>query len=224
MSLPARLLPALVVGAALLAPAAASAADAPAACPLASAPVAVEHPVAGTPFVARDPYGGRLARNRLFFDFSLRGPQASLGDVAKVTWALDGTVVREDPTAPFEWKGLSGSTRRMPAGDHTITVTVVPQSGDPASVSFPLTATDCQPVTFNAEVARRSGPSTFSWGAAFESRDGEPLTAVAATSRANVAATLPARLVGRRVGTVTIAGARGAGRTYRLTAPATAGC
>ncbi|MCW2994679.1 MAG: hypothetical protein JWQ18_2174 [Conexibacter sp.] len=111
-----RLLPLV---AALALPAAASAADAPpAGCHLAALRPAAQHPIAGTQLVARDPYGGLLARNRLFFDFSVHGPSAG---VAKVTWSLDGTVVREDPTAPYEWKGLSGSSKRMPAGDHTIT-------------------------------------------------------------------------------------------------------
>ena len=91
----------------------------------------------------------------MFFDFSVRGDAAG---VAKVTWAMDGKVVREDPKAPFEWKGLSGSSTRMPLGDHTITVTVVPASGTPASTDFALTATDCQPATFNAEVPSGAGP------------------------------------------------------------------
>ena len=150
--------------------------------------------------MARDPYGGLLPRNRLFFDFSVRG--AATG-VAKVTWAMDGKVVREDPTAPFEWKGLSGSPTRMPLGDHTITVTVVPASGTPASTEFALTATDCQPATFNAEVAKRRGPATLVWASAFES-SGEPLTGVAATATKNVTASLPASLRGRAIGTLQV--------------------
>ncbi|MES1193881.1 MAG: hypothetical protein ABUM26_06110, partial [Solirubrobacterales bacterium] len=121
----------------------------------------------------------------------------------KVTWAMDGKVVREDPRAPFEWKGLSGSSTRMPVGDHTITVTVVPTSGTPASTDFALTATDCQPATFNAEVAKLRGPASLVWASAFES-SGEPLTGVAATATKNVTASLPPSLRGRAIGTLQI--------------------
>jgi hypothetical protein len=189
-------LPLLVAVGALALPAAASAAD----CQLQAPHAAAEHAIPGTKLVARDPYGGLLPRNRLFFDFSVRGDAAG---VAKVTWAMDGKVVREDPKAPFEWKGLSGSSTRMPLGDHTITVTVVPTSGTPASTDFALTATDCQPATFNAEVAQRRGPATLSWASAFES-SGEPLTGVAVKSTKNVAASLPASLRGRAIGTLRI--------------------
>ncbi len=185
-----------IVAGALALPAAASAAD----CQLQAPRAAVDHAIPGTNLVARDPYGGLLPRNRLFFDFSVRGDAAG---VAKVTWAMDGKVVREDPRAPFEWKGLSGSSTRMPLGDHTITVTVVPTSGTPASTDFALTATDCQPATFNAEVAKRRGPATLSWASAFEA-DGEPLTGVAVTATKNVTASLPASLRGRAIGTLQI--------------------
>ena len=195
-------LPLIAVAAGALAlPAAASAAD----CQLQAPRAAVEHAIPGTQLVARDPYGGLLPRNRLFFDFSVRGDAAG---VAKVQWSLDGKVVREDPTAPYEWKGLSGSSKRMPAGDHTITVTVVPSTGTPASTDFALTASDCQPATFNAEVASRRGPATLAWASAFESSDGEPLSAVSATATKNVAAALPASLRGRAIGTLRVGSKR----------------
>jgi hypothetical protein len=212
---PRTLLPLLAVAAGALAvPTGASAA---ADCPLNGPREAVEHPIGATGLVARDPYGGLLPRNRLFYDFSVRGPAAALATVAKVQWALDGTVVREDPRAPFEWKGPSDSSRRMPAGDHTITVTVVPQSGEPASTSFALTATDCQQATFWAELPRRSGPASLDWDAAFESADGEPLTGVAAVATKNVRVGLPARLRNRKIGTLRITGSGGRQtRTYTL--------
>jgi hypothetical protein len=204
-----RVLSLSLLAGALALPAAASAAD----CQLSAPRAAVDHPIAGTGLVARDPYGGLLPRNRLFFDFSVRGETAG---VAKVTWAMDGKVVREDPRAPFEWKGLSGSSTRMPLGDHTITVTVVPASGTPASTDFALTATDCQPATFNAEVAKRRGPATLVWESAFES-SGEPLTGVAVTSTKNVSASLPASLRGRAIGTLRISS-----RSYTLKGAKTA--
>src|SRR4051794_36723999 len=101
------LLPVLACAAALTAPAAASAAD----CPLLSSPRGTEHAIPGTGLQARDPYDGLLSRNRLFFDFSVRGPAGRLAGVAKVQWALDGAVVREDDKAPFEWKALSASSK-----------------------------------------------------------------------------------------------------------------
>ena len=192
----------LAAVAALALPSAASAA-APSGCHLQAARVGVDHPIAGTDLVARDPYGGLLTRNRLFFDFSVRGSAASLASVAKVQWALDGAVVREDPTAPFEWKGVSGSSKRMPVGDHTITVTVTPKTGATAATQFALTATDCQNATFLPEVPQRRGTATLDFASAFES-DGEPLTGVAAIATKNVAAALPSALRGRAIGTIRI--------------------
>jgi hypothetical protein len=210
-------LPLLAAAAGALALPAAASAAAPTDCPLQAPRAAKAIAVPGTPYVARDPYSGLLARNRLFFDFSLQGPKADLAKVAKVTWALDGTVVREDPRAPFEWKGVSGSEKRMPAGDHTITVTVVPAGGQPASVDFPLTATDCQFATFFAELPKAKGPTSLTWESAFESDDGAPLAGVAATAAKNVAVALPARLRGARIGTLKVTRGAGAGtKSYTL--------
>jgi hypothetical protein len=207
-------LPLLVVAASgLMLPAAASAAD----CHLQAPRIEVDHPIAGTDLVARDPYGGLLTRNRLFFDFSVRGSAVALADVAKVQWSLDGTVVREDPKAPFEWKGLSGSSKRMPVGEHQITVTVVPKSGANASAQFALTATDCQNASFDGQVLNKRGPASFSWASAFESTDGEPLTSVSAIAARNVAVRLPTALRGRSIGTVKLTGAnQAATKTYTL--------
>ncbi|WCB96993.1 hypothetical protein DSM104299_05763 [Baekduia alba] len=197
-------LPLLAVSAAALAlPAAASAATAPTDCHLQAPRVEVDHPIAGTDLVARDPYGGLLTRNRLFFDFSVRGSAAALAGVAKVQWALDGTVVREDPTAPFEWKGVSGSSKRMPVGDHTITVTVTPKAGAPASTQFALTATDCQNATFYPEIPQKRGAASLDFGSAFEA-DGEPLDAVSANAAKNVVAAIPSALRGRAIGTLEV--------------------
>jgi hypothetical protein len=204
-------LPLLAAAAGALAvPAGASAATQPADCHLQAPRAAVEHAIPGTDLVARDPYGGLLSRTRLFFDFSVRGDAQALAGVAKVQWALDGTVVREDPTPAFVWKGVSGSSR-MPAGDHTITVTVTPKSGAPASTQFALTATDCQNATFVPEIQAKRGQSLFTWDSAFESTDGEPLTGVSLTAPKNVAVALPSSLRGRAIGTLQVKG-----KTYTL--------
>jgi hypothetical protein len=198
-------LPILAAGVLALAlPAAASAQAAPTDCALQGPRVEVDHPIAGTDLVARDPYGGLLTRNRLFFDFSVRGSAAGLATVAKAQWSLDGKLVREDPTAPFEWKGLSGSNTRMPAGAHTITVTVVPKTGTTTSTQFALTATDCQNATFYPEVAQRRGPAILDFASAFESTDGVPLDGVSAIATKNVVASLPSSMRGRAIGTIRV--------------------
>lgn len=208
-------LPLLAVAAAgaLALPAAASA-D----CPLWAPHARVEHPIAGTKLVARDPYGGLLARNRLFFSFSVRGSSSDLANVASASWALDGKVVRTDGTAPFQWSGQSGSSKRMPAGQHTITVTVTPKAGGPsASTSFALTATDCQPAGFVSEVPRTRGLSTFTWQSAIERGGGPDLDRVAVTASSNVKASIPRALRGRRIGTLVLSGDTGRPvKTYTL--------
>jgi hypothetical protein len=223
MSPSPRIAPLLALAAtagAIALPSAASAQTTPAQdCALMGVPAAKSYIIPNTGLTARDPYAGKLARNRLFFDFSVRGTDQDKARVAKISWALDGTVVREDPKAPFTWSGLSGSTK-MPAGDHTITVTASLKDGGTSSVDFPLTATDCQPVTFGAEVPKAAGQARFDWDAAFEGADGDPLQAVSATATQNVAATLPARLRGAKIGTLSIAGEHN--KTYTLRGSATA--
>ena len=147
---------AALAGAALPGPAAAAGPQPPN-CPLYATPHAIEHALTlpgGEHLVARDPYGGLLARNRLFFAFGVqRQGGGRVTGVAQVTWARDGQVVRTDPTAPFQWAGVSGSRKRMPAGDHVITVTVTPSGGGtPVVTSFALTATDCQPASTFSEI------------------------------------------------------------------------
>lgn len=226
MALPTRLpiLAAAVASAAVLVPSAASAATAPPAdCPLWAPHATVEHAIPGTNLTARDPYGGLLGRNRLFFSFSVRGAAADLANVASVSWALDGTVVRTDPTLPFQWSGQSGSSKRMPAGDHTITVTVTPKSGGAASTSFKLTATDCQPAGFFAEVPKTRGPSTFGFESAIERGGGRDLDSVAITATTNVKASLPRAKRGKAIGSLALVGENGRTiKTYTLKGAATA--
>jgi hypothetical protein len=215
---PTRLPLAAAAVAALALPSAASAADAPPAdCPLWAYGTQVEHPIPGTNLTARDPYDGMLARNRLFFSFSVRGPAADLANVASASWALDGKVVRTDPTLPFQWSGQSGSSKRMPAGDHTITVTVTPKDGGaPATTSFKLTATDCQNAGFFPEVPKARGTSSFSFQSAVERGGGADLDGVTVTGTSNVKASLPRALRGRKIGTITLSGDSAKGKTYVL--------
>lgn len=216
---------ALVLSLALcaLAPAAASAAGPqPPNCPLYAERGAVDHPLTlpgGEKLLVRDPYGGLLPRNRLFFDFSvITGGRGAPTGVAQVTWALDGKIVRTDPTAPYQWKGVSGSDRRMPAGDHQITVAVTPAGGAPVSTTFALTATDCQPAgTFSnpdTSLGRGVHGSQLEAWSAFESDTGPTMRAVRFQAPF-VTARIPAAARGRSAGTLKT----DTGRTYRLRVP-----
>jgi hypothetical protein len=213
-----------LLGLAALAPAGAAAAGPqPPDCTLYAARGAAEHPLVlpnGTKVVARDPYGGLLARNRLFFDFSLSKPNrgGAPAGVAQVSWALDGTVVRTDDKAPYEWKGLSGSDRRMPAGDHQITVSVTPAGGGaPVSTTFALTATDCQPAsTFTTIGAHQSSLMAAS---AFEGGEGPTMRSVGFIGTSGVSARIPAASRGRAAGTLHVDAGSPSGRSYKLRVP-----
>jgi hypothetical protein len=180
-------------------PGVAAAGPQPPECPLLSQPTGVDHPLPGTALVARDPYSGLFSRTGTF-RFSVRGPRAALDGVARVMWALDGVTRRVDDRGPsFEWIGSSSSG--MPAGDHNVTVTVVPTSGPPVSVEFGLTATDCRYVDFQAFPPRRPGRGTTEllWDSAWESDDGVSLSDVAARAERNIVSALPAGLRGERL-------------------------
>jgi hypothetical protein len=110
-------------------PTAASAAPAPnAACAAIVAPRrAVELPVQVAPGLTvrvRDPYGGLIARSRLFVAFSIRYPSAAdRARVASVTWTLDGAAPRRDdggrdqllaPSAMYAAGGTSSASASPP--------------------------------------------------------------------------------------------------------------
>lgn len=192
-------------------------------CPLYATPAPVEHALTlpgGERLVARDPYGGLLARNRLFFSFGVqRQGGGRVTGVQQVTWALDGKVVRTDPAAPFQWAGLSGSKKRMPAGDHVITVTVTPTGGGrPVVTTFALTATDCQPASTFSEIGTVTGRGKPARGSrlyatsALESRSGPTVGAVAFRS-ADVSVRIARAARGRVAGSLSY----GPGDAKRLT-------
>jgi hypothetical protein len=127
--------------------------------------------------------------------------------------------VRTDPSAPFEWKGVSGSDRRMPAGDHEITVTATPAGGGaPVATTFGLTATDCPPAGMFADLDVRLGRSAHgseleAWSA-FESDTGPTMRSVGFAG-SGVGARIPAGARGRVAGTLKT----DAGKTYPLRVP-----
>lgn len=203
------LIAALAVMAAIPTANAAAANPQPAACPLLQAGTPREYTI-DLPtghVVARDPYGAVLPRTSLFFDFTVHAPGGGRpSGVASVTWALDGVLKRTDPTAPFEWKGVSGGSR-MPAGNHRITVAVTPTGGGaPVSKTFSLNATDCPPALAFNEIgtifgAKRAPGSSLYATSASNSATG-PTFGSAEFFGSGVTAVLPAAARGRVAGTL----------------------
>ena len=198
------LMPVVLVLCVLPATASGAGAPQPPHCPLFTVGVRAptEYPLGTTTLVARDPYNGVLPRTRLFFRFDVRGSEADFDRIARVEWALDGRTVRVDPTPNFTWAGVSGSGR-IPAGSHTVRVTVVFAAGPAQSVEFPLTATDCRPAGFSAfpPVGADLNPPRFVWSAeAEESGTAPDLDRVDALAAAGVVTALPAGVRGRVAG------------------------
>lgn len=160
--LPVALLAALVALAALAAlPAGGSAAPAPtAACPAILAPrPAIELPVQVAPGLTvrvRDPYGGLIARNRLFVAFSVRYPKrADRVRVAAVTWTLDGAAPRRDEGGRDQ---LLAPSTMYAAGRHVVGVRIQPAGGGPAvEAELQVTATDCQLASLIQRADARGG-------------------------------------------------------------------
>ncbi|HSS57202.1 MAG TPA: hypothetical protein VLK59_04275 [Solirubrobacteraceae bacterium] len=146
---PVALLAALLAPSALVVlPAGGSAAPASTAtCPAILAPrPAIELPVQVAPGLSvrvRDPYGGLIARNRLFVAFSVRYPnRADRARVAAVTWTLDGAAPRRDEGGRDQ---LLAPSTMYSAGRHVVGVRIQPVGGGPAvEAELQVTATDCR--------------------------------------------------------------------------------
>lgn len=91
----------------------------------------------------RDPYGGVIARNRLFVAFSIRyAKPADRARVASVTWTLDGRAPRRDEGGRDQ---LLAPSRMYTAGMHVVGVRIAPVGGGaPVEAELQVTATDCQ--------------------------------------------------------------------------------
>jgi hypothetical protein len=155
-----RLLLALLV-ALLVLPAGGSAAPTPtAACAAILAPrQAIELPVQVAPGLTvrvRDPYGGLIARNRLFVAFSVRyASAADRARVASVTWTLDGAAPRRDEGGRDQ---LLAPSTMYAAGQHVVGVRIVPVGGGPAvEADLQVTATNCQLAAVSAVAGARRG-------------------------------------------------------------------
>jgi hypothetical protein len=144
----ARRLPLVLLAALLALPAAASAAPAPNdACAAIVAPRrAVELPVQVAPGLTvrvRDPYGGLIARNRLFVAFSIRyASAADRARIASVEWTLDGAAPRRDEGGRDQ---LLAPSTMYAVGRHVVGVRIAPVGGGPpVEAELQVTATDCQ--------------------------------------------------------------------------------
>ena len=129
-------------------PGAGSAAPAPnAACATIIGPRrAIELPVQVAPGLTvrvRDPYGGLIARNRLFVAFSVRyATPADRARVASVTWTLDRAAPRRDEGGRDQ---LLAPSTMYAAGNHVVGVRIEPMGGGaPVEAELQVTATDCQ--------------------------------------------------------------------------------
>lgn len=142
-------------------PAGGSAAPAPAvACAAILAPrPAVELPVQVAPGLGvrvRDPYGGLIARNRLFVAFSVRSRSAAdRARIAAVTWTLDGAAPRRDEGGRDQ---LLAPSTMYAAGRHVVGVRIKPVGGGPAvEAELQVTATDCQLASLSQRPDLRGG-------------------------------------------------------------------
>ena len=106
---------------------------------------AIELPVQVAPGLTvrvRDPYGGLIARNRLFVVFSVRyASPAERARVATVTWTLDGAAPRRDEGGRDQ---LLAPSTTYAAGRHVVGVRIAPLGGGaPVEAELQVTATDC---------------------------------------------------------------------------------
>jgi hypothetical protein len=119
---------------------------------------AIEVPVRVAPGLTvrvRDPYGGVIARNRLFVAFSIRYARPSdRARVAAVTWLLDGRPPRRDEGGRDQ---LLAPSTMFAAGAHVITVRITPAGGDTVEAALQVTATDCRLATLTPRRDRAGG-------------------------------------------------------------------
>lgn len=116
---------------------------------------AIEVPVRVAPGLTvrvRDPYGGVIARNRLFVAFSIRYERpADRARVASVAWTLDGQPPRRDEGGRDQ---LLAPSKMYAPGRHVIGVRITPAGGGaPVEAELQVTATDCQLATLSPNLA-----------------------------------------------------------------------
>ncbi len=153
----------------------------------------------------RDPYGGLIARNRLFVAFSIRYARpADRAKIAAVTWLLDGQPPRRDEGGRDQ---LLAPSKMYAAGRHVIAVRIAPAGGGaPVDAELQVTATDCQ----IASVAQRDDGTR---SVTIDVDSGGP--SLRAVELVPARGRFAAALRGGRLGTVTAGG-----RTWPLRATA----
>jgi hypothetical protein len=104
----------------------------------------------------RDPYGGLIARNRLFVAFSVRyRTRADRARIAAVTWTLDGAAPRRDEGGRDQ---LLAPSTMYAAGRHVLGVRIQPLGGGPAvEAELQVTATDCELASLSQRPDLRDG-------------------------------------------------------------------
>ena len=149
----------------------------------------------------RDPYGGLIFRNRLFVSFVVR--TAKSADRPKlidhVEWLYDG-----DPSTLRNNRGgayaLQLPSTRFTAGSHKLTAHVVLRGGSSVDKTIPVSATDCQPVSFFGDIAVNKGRRARTLLRV--GSGGPDLRSVSFTAVKSLRASAPAAQRGRAVGTL----------------------
>ena len=110
----------------------------------------------------RDPYGGVIARNRLFVAFSVRDARtADRARVASVTWTLDGQAPRRDEGGRDQ---LLAPSTMYAAGRHVVGVRIAPVGGGaPVEAELQVMATDCQIASLTPAVRSAGRPGRSTW-------------------------------------------------------------
>lgn len=202
----------LAASSALVATSTATAGTAPPAAAGSCSALLAPQPAKRTPFTVsgqtvdlRDPYGGQVTRNRLFIAFALSYPTpAARAAVSSVQWQVDGQAYPTMGTGPAQ--ALNFSSLRLAVGPHVVTATVTPSDGSATvQASTTVTATDCQVATVFPDLV--NGKTTQPAGIQV-SGGGPALTAVS-ISASGLRAALPAKLAGRKVGTLKLASVNG---------------
>jgi hypothetical protein len=216
-------LAAAVAGVGVASVAEAGTAPPPGACPTILAPkppTLVPFTVGGQTVQLRDPYGGQVARNRLFVSFRLQYPNdAARSAVGAVQWLVDGAPPARNASGRKDQ--LSFQSTRFTPGPHVITAVVTPAAGGPpVQAQVTIQATDCQIASVFPDVVngKTVQPVTLAI-----SGGGPPLEAVTISAN-GLRASVPSSLYGRKVGTLRLRSVDGPDldetlRSYTLRAP-----
>ena len=164
----------------------------------------VEHAIqlpGGKRAFLRDPYGGLIFRNRLFVSFVVRTAKSADRRrlIDHVEWLYDGdaATLRKNRGGAY---ALQLPSTRFTAGSHKLTAHVVLRGGSSVDKTIPISATDCQPVSFFADIAVNRGRRARTLLRV--GSGGPELRSVSFTALRALRASAPAADRGRSVGTL----------------------